>query len=107
MILRRGQDPRRKEKNMTKTKYTYLYNGKVVRNSNRVYEYGLVNHNGEVIACSSTEKGALKLKISEINRHKHNLEYYKKHKPQYAEYSEIDLANTEKWHTAKLERKEN
>ena len=32
---------------MTKAKYTYLYNGKEVRNSNKVYKYALINTNNK------------------------------------------------------------
>ena len=94
---------------MAKAKYTYLYNGNVVRNSNHVYEYGLVNHYDAIIACSGTEAGALKVKTRELNFLKRQLEYCKKHKKQteFIKGYETDIANTEKWHTIKLERKEN
>ena len=92
---------------MAKTKYSYLYNGVVCRRSNRVYEYGLVNHEDVIIACSSTEKGALKDKVWWLNHLGRELEYCKKHKPDFVKGYERDIANTEKWHTVKLERKEN
>lgn len=92
---------------MAKTIYTYMYNGNVVRMSNRIYEYGLVNHIGAVIACSSTEKGALKEKVWHLNFFNRQLEWCKKHEPKSVAGYELDIANTEKWHTVKLERKEN
>lgn len=88
---------------MARTKYTYMYNGQIVRNSNRLYIYGLVNHNDVVIACSSTEKGALKDKVWYLNHFKRELEYCKKHDPKFVPGYEKDLANTEKWHLVKLE----
>jgi hypothetical protein len=94
-------------KEMAKTKYSYKYNGEVVRNSNRLYKYGLVNHKGRVIACSSTENGALKNKVSYLNHFKHQLEWCKKHEPQFVEGYTTDLANTEKWHVVELEVIEN
>ena len=63
---------------MAKTKYSYLYNGQVVRNSNRLYKYGLVNKDDVVIACSSTEKGALKDKVYYTNFYKRGLEHCNK-----------------------------
>lgn len=93
---------------MAKTKYSYLYNSQVVRNSNRLYKYGLVNHNNAVIACSSTEKGALKDKVTYLNLHKRNLEYYIKHNDKsYIDCTKQDIANTEKWHVVELEVREN
>ena len=70
---------------MAKTKYSYLYNGQVVRNSNRLYKYGLVNHNNAV-----------------------NLSYYIKHNDKrYIDCTKQDIANTEKWHVVELEVREN
>lgn len=88
---------------MSKTKYSYLYNGKVVRNSNRLYKYGLVNHCNAVISCSNTEKGALKDKIWLLNLHKRNLAYYIKHNDkEFIEETKQDIANVEKWHIVEL-----
>ena len=92
---------------MARTKYSYKYNGEVVRNSNRLYKYGLVNHNDAVIACSSTEQGALKEKTWWLNHSKKELEYCKKHEPKYVEGYETDIANIEKWHLVELEVIEN
>lgn len=95
-------------KDMAKAKYTYYYNGKVVRNSNRLYKYGLVNQYDEVIACSSTSQGALKDKSYYLNLHKRNLAYYEKNNlTQEIEWTKNAIANTEKWHVVELEVKEN
>ena len=88
---------------MAKTKYSYKYNGAIVRNSNRLYQYGLVNHYDLVIACSSTEQGALKNRTSWLNHLRGQLEWCKKNKPEWVKGYENDIANTEKWHTVKLE----
>lgn len=93
---------------MAKAKYSYLYKGEIVRNSNRLYKYGLVNQYDKVIACSSTTQGALKDKSYYLNLHKRNLAYYEKHnKVEYIEGTKEDIANTEKWHVVELEVKEN
>ena len=92
---------------MARTKYSYKYNGQVVRNSNRLYTHGLVNHCGAVIACSSTEQGVLNQKTKELNFFKKQLEYCKKHKPEWVASYETDVANIEKWYTVKLEVIEN
>ena len=94
-------------KYMAKTKYSYKYNGQIVRNSNRLYKYGLVNHKGVVTACSSTEKGALKDKVWYLNHFKRQIEWCKKHEPQFVDGYTTDLANTEKWHVVELEVIEN
>lgn len=93
---------------MARTKYSYKYNGKIVRNSNRLYKYGLVNHNDAVIACSGTEKGALKDKISWQNRISRNLAYYeKKNMANYIVEAKHELENIGKWHVVELEIIEN
>lgn len=92
---------------MAKTKYTYKYNGQIVRNSNKLYKYGLVNHLDAVIACSGTEQGALKQKTWYLNHYKGHIEYCIKHAPDYTEHYKQELANTEKWHTVELEVIEN
>lgn len=93
---------------MAKAKYTYKYNGIVVRNSNRLYSFGLVNHVGGVIASSSTEQGALKVKNETITRLEKNIDYYRgKGKAEYLEAAEKDLENAKKWHTVILEKIEN
>ena len=92
---------------MAKTRYSYKYNGQVVRNSNRLYKYGLVNHNDEVIACSSTEQGALKERTWWLNHLSRELQYFKKNKPEYVTGCERDISNTEKWHLVDLEVVEN
>lgn len=92
---------------MARTKYSYKYNGEVVRNSNRLYKYGLVNHTGVVIACSSTEKGALKDKVWYLNHFKRELEWCKKHDQKFVEGYQKDITNTEKWHVVELEVIEN
>ncbi len=89
-------------------KYTYLYNGKVVRKSDHEYNFGLLDHNGEIIACSKTEQGALKRRNDELRITKENARYYEKHNQ--AEYLEdckkwIDIFENQ-WHVVKLERKE-
>lgn len=89
---------------MAKTRYTYKYNGSVVRNSNRLYAFGLVNHVGGVIACSATEQGVLKVKNSEIARLKGNIESYeRKGNDKYLDLARQDLENVKKWHTVELE----
>ena len=88
---------------MAKTNYTYKYNGVIVRNSNNVYQYGLVNHNGAVIKCSGTEKGALAERTRTINFLTKQLNYYIKHKPEWVDGCKQDIANTEKWHVVELE----
>jgi hypothetical protein len=93
---------------MAKAKYTYLYNGEIVRNSNRLYKYGLVNHYNKVVACSSSSQGVLKEKTYWLNVHKRNLEYYIKHnKKEDIDYTKQDIENVEKWHVVELEVKEN
>ena len=104
---------------MAKAKYSYLYNGQVVRNSNRLYKYGLVNHNNAVIACSSTEQGALKDKVYYTNMRSRGLEKLKKQLAQgktenqfgsiaeQIEDYENFLEKLSKWHTVELEIREN
>lgn len=92
---------------MAKTRYTYKYNGVVVRNSNNVYRYGLVNHLGGVIACSGTGKGALKNIAFPMKIAKKNLEYCQKNKPEKVAYYEQQLENLKKWHVVELEVVEN
>ena len=93
---------------MAKTKYRYLYNGSVVRNSNRLYVFGLVNHVGGVVACSATEQGVLKVKNETLTRLENNIKFYeKKGKIEYCDLAKKDLENVKKWHTVKLERVEN
>lgn len=90
---------------MSKANYTYLYNGIIVRKSNRVYNFGLINHDGAIIACSSTEQGALKEKKFWLNHYKRNIEYCeKKGKLERAELIKVDLENVKKWHIVTLER---
>ena len=93
---------------MARTKYSYKYKGQIVRNSNRLYKYGLVNHNDVVIACSGTEKGALKDKTSWRNHISRNLAFYeKKNMASGIADAKHDLENIEKWHTVELEVIEN
>lgn len=93
---------------MAKTKYTYKYNGQIVRNSDHIYKFGLVNHIGGVIACSATEKGALKAKNTEIARLERNIVYLeKKGKKDYLESAKQCLDDVKKWHTVELEVIEN
>ena len=93
---------------MAKTKYSYKYNGKIVRNSDRIYKYGLVNHDNVIIACSGTEKGALKDKIFMQNHISRNLAYFEKtNKVKYIADAKQDLENIEKWHVVELEMIEN
>lgn len=93
---------------MARTKYSYKYNGHIVRNSNRLYKHGLVNHNDAVIACSGTEKGALKEKISWQNHISRELAYYeKKNEVNYIDDAKHDLENIAKWHVVELEVIEN
>lgn len=88
--------------------YSYVYKGQVVRNSNRIYEFALVNHNDIVIACSSTEKGALKEKTSRIKLCDHNIEYWvQKGKEDKADVYRQEMAKVEMWHTVKLKRIDN
>lgn len=92
---------------MSKTKYTYVYNGKVVRNSNNLYKYALVNHLNNVVSCSSTEEGAQKAITFPLKVAKNNLEYCKKKKPEAVAIYEQELENFKKWHVVKLEIIEN
>lgn len=92
---------------MARTKYSYKYNGEVVRNSNNKYHYGLVNHNNKVIACSGTEQGALKNKITKLNFLKRQLAWCEKHEVEHVHWYESDIANTEQWHVVELEVIEN
>ncbi len=93
---------------MAKTKYSYKYNGQIVRNSNRLYKYGLVNHEDIVVACSSTEKGALKDKSWYLNHYERNLEFAVKHNnTEYAANYQAWIDNIKKWHVVELEVVEN
>ena len=92
---------------MAKTKYTYLYNGQVVRNSNRLYRYGLLSGN-HIIACSGTTKAleseksrALKLNESELNY------YTKKNDAEYIEACKADVERVKAWQIVELEVREN
>lgn len=88
---------------MARTKYSYQYKGQIVRNSNRLYAYGLVNENDKVIACSGTEQGALKQKVSWLNHLKRQLEWCKKNNTQWVSGYETEIAEVETWHTVPLE----
>lgn len=88
---------------MAKKNYTYKYNGNVVRNSDHEYKYGLVNEHDAVIKCSGTEKGALAERTRELNFLQKQLEYSKKHNPEYVDGYERAIENTKKWHTVELE----
>lgn len=93
---------------MAKTKYTYKYNGVICRNSNNLYKYGLANENDVVVACSSTEQGALRDKTYNIKRCTENMNYYLKHnKPKEAEYYKQYVETFKKWHVVELEIIEN
>lgn len=93
---------------MAKAKYTYYYNGEIVRNSNRLYKYGLVNHHNKVVACSSTINNLNKEKNSLLKLHKDNLKaYIRDNDNEFIEYTKQDIANVEKWHVVELEVKEN
>ena len=96
---------------MAKAKYSYLYNGRVVRNSNRLYKYGLVNENNAVIACSSTEEGALKDKIWYLNKSERGLAKYSKLEDEkskaYADDLRKHIEKLNKWHVVELEVREN
>lgn len=93
---------------MAKTKYTYKYNGVICRNSNNLYKYGLANEEDVVVACSSTEQGALKDKKYNINRCTNNMNYYLKHnKPENAEHYRKMIEMYQKWHVVELEIIEN
>lgn len=93
---------------MAKTRYTYKYNGIVCRNSNKLYKYGLVNHEDVVIACSGTKEGALKNKTWRINLENKSLVkclYDKRY--DHAEYHAENLKMLKMWHIVELEVIEN
>ena len=93
---------------MAKEKYSYIYKGQIVRNSNRIYFYGLVNHYDAVVACSATEQGAQKQKSWQLNYYKRQyLRYIAKGDQEAIDRTKQEIANIEKWHTVKLELKEN
>ena len=93
---------------MAKTKYTYKYNGQIVRNSDHVYKFGLANDIGGVLACSATEKGALKPKSTEMSRLEREIVYLeKKGKKDFLESAKQRLEDVKKWHIVELEVIEN
>lgn len=93
---------------MAKTRYTYKYNGVVVRNSNNLYKYGLVNHAGAVVACSGTEQGAAKNIQSQRKTYESKLKYFQeKGGQEYISYYIEMLENIKKWHVVELEIIEN
>ena len=92
---------------MAKAKYTYLYNGKEVRNSNKVYKYALINTNNKAVACSINAQSLAKQKEQAIISRKNALAYLEKNG------NETNIANAkecleeaEKWFIAELEVKE-
>ena len=92
---------------MAKTRYSYKYNGQIVRNSNNLYKYALVNHLDAVIACSGTEQGARRNIAFPLKIAKKNLAYCLKKEPDKAAIYEQKIKDIEKWHVVELEVIEN
>ena len=93
---------------MAKTKYTYKYNGVVVRNSNNLYKYGLVNHAGKVVTCSGTEYGAAKNIQSQRKTYESKLKLFQeKNLQENIKYYTEMLENIKMWHVVELEIIEN
>lgn len=92
---------------MAKTRYSYKYNGKIVRNSNNLYKFALVNHHDKVVACSGTEKGALKNVQYALKVAQSNYNYCMRKEPDKAAYYEKEIEQIKTWHVVELEVIEN
>ena len=98
---------RERVQDMAKTKYIYFYKGLVVRNSNRLYKFGLLNHWGFVVACSANAKSLLSEKNRIIKLNESNLRAaIRDNDTELAECAKEDLENTKKWTVVELEVRE-
>lgn len=89
---------------MARTRYTYKYKGAIVRNSNNLYKYALVNHLDAVIACSGTEQGARRNISTHLKMAESKAAFYTKKKcPENAAFYTQQIEDVKKWHVVELE----
>ena len=90
-----------------KKKYTYFFNGKIVRKSDRVYKFGLADEDNEITMCSGTYDGCLREKARLIKDAERGLSYAQRTGSRYVDVYLKALKRRETYRIVNLEMQEN